>query len=133
MSERRRAEGNNETKMSEPNEISFAELFSQQTTQYKEGEVVRGTVLLIDEDHGDPRQHGNDQVATIVVLQVISVDTVDRHVNISSHKAGQPRFGRGIDLVLEFHLPGLAGHQIQGLRSHARTIQCQRDLGSNRR
>ncbi|MEE2665793.1 MAG: 30S ribosomal protein S1 [Myxococcota bacterium] len=37
--------------MTESNEISFAELFSQQTTQYKEGEVVQGTVLSIDEDH----------------------------------------------------------------------------------
>jgi small subunit ribosomal protein S1 len=37
--------------MSESNEVSFAQLFTQQTTQYKEGEVVKGMVLSIDEDH----------------------------------------------------------------------------------
>ena len=37
--------------MSESNEVSFAELFRQQTSQYKEGEVVQGTVLSIDDDH----------------------------------------------------------------------------------
>ena len=37
--------------MSESNEMSFAELFGQVTTQYKEGEVVRGKILSIDDDH----------------------------------------------------------------------------------
>jgi len=36
--------------MSETTEVSFAELFGQQTTQFKEGEVVQGTVLSIDDD-----------------------------------------------------------------------------------
>ena len=37
--------------MSESNELSFAELFGQQVTRFKEGEVVQGKVLSIDDDH----------------------------------------------------------------------------------
>jgi small subunit ribosomal protein S1 len=37
--------------MSETTEQSFAELFGQQVTRFKEGEVVQGTVLSIDDDH----------------------------------------------------------------------------------
>ena len=36
--------------MTETNEASFAELFGQQTTTFKEGAVVQGTVLSIDEE-----------------------------------------------------------------------------------
>ena len=30
---------------------SFAELFGKSTTSFKEGEVVKGTVLAVDQDH----------------------------------------------------------------------------------
>ena len=37
--------------MTESSEVTFAQLFTEQTTQYKEGEVVQGKVLSIDNDH----------------------------------------------------------------------------------
>ena len=90
----------------ESNEANFAELFGAVTTQYKEGEVVRGTVLSIDEDHVHAVELAHEHRLTSALLKFAQMASGHpRHLEIVAvtgghlQEPGAQHIARGLGLL----------------------------------